>query len=206
MPLEDLAPTAEHRQFLNRYYRLSRHIYDLTRKYYLFGRDRALAELAIEPWQRLIEVGPGTGRNLRKLHQQRPRASFGGVEAADEMLQHARRRLPFARLVSGFAEDVDYPAVLGAAPQRILFSYCLSMVQDRQRALRNARQSLTADGEVVVVDFADCLGLPPSLRAAFLRYLELFRVRPIDPALLAGARSVYFGPFRYFVIARYVAG
>ncbi len=33
---------AAHRSFLNTYYGISRHFYDVTRKYYLFGRDRVL--------------------------------------------------------------------------------------------------------------------------------------------------------------------
>jgi len=69
------APLTEHQQFLNRYYGASRHIYDLTRKYYLLGRDPTLQSLLKEDWRTLVEIGPGTGRNLVKLHQKRPQAS-----------------------------------------------------------------------------------------------------------------------------------
>ena len=41
-----------------------RHIYDATRKYYLLGRDRLIADLAPPPGGRVVEVGCGTGRNL----------------------------------------------------------------------------------------------------------------------------------------------
>ena len=47
-----------HREFLNRYYGISRHFYDPTRKYYLFGRDRVLDPLAaIDNAQRALAPG-----------------------------------------------------------------------------------------------------------------------------------------------------
>ena len=125
----DLAPES-HRRFLNAYYGPSRHIYDLTRKYYLFGRDRALDGLKAETWSTLVEIGPGTGRNLRVLRRDRPGARLGGVEPCDEMLGHARERCPWAALQHGFAESADLTAVHGTRPDRVLFSYCLSMVSE----------------------------------------------------------------------------
>lgn len=175
---------AEHRDFLNAYYGWSRHIYDLTRKYYLIGREYALRELLDEPWERLIEIGPGTGRNLRKLRRRRPNALLGGVEASDEMLSHARNRCPWATLIQGFAEDCDYTDLLGERPDRVLFSYCLSMVQDPVAALTNARDSLAPGGEVLIVDFGDLHGIRQPLRGALQRFLNHWHVHPLDTNLL----------------------
>ena len=198
---------AEHRAFLNRYYGPSRFFYDATRKYYLFGRDVALRELADDRrWERLIEIGPGTGRNLTRIHRARPDVSLGGIEASDAMLDHARRRCPWARLEQGFAEDAPLQDVVGAPPDRVLFSYCLSMVKDRSLAIANARHALSDAGEVVVVDFGDLSGLPGSLARGFRRYLRAFHVEPIDDATLRGAQSVRFGPGHYDVLARFGKG
>jgi S-adenosylmethionine-diacylgycerolhomoserine-N-methlytransferase len=202
---ENRAGTLEaHRRFLNAYYGTSRHIYDLTRKYYLFGRDRALRALAKEKWSTLVEIGPGTGRNLRLLHRARPAARLGGVEASDEMLKHARTRCPWASLVRGFAESADLAAVHGAPPDRILFSYCLSMVSDPRTALQRAREALAPGGEVVVVDFADMGGMRPRLRSAFRSWLRTFHVTPLEMELFgeAAARTT-FGAMRYYAIARF---
>ena len=46
-------------------YRYQRHIYDLTRKYYLFGRDRMIDRLAVPEGGTVLEVACGTGRNLK---------------------------------------------------------------------------------------------------------------------------------------------
>ena len=192
-----------HRQYLNRYYGHVRHIYDLTRKAYLLGRDPTLDRLLAEPWDRLIEIGPGTGRNLDYLHARRRHARIGGVEAADVMLEHAARRCPWAHLKHGFAEDAALDGVLGGPPQRILFSYCLSMVEDPGAALDNAAGQLAPGGAVWVLDFADFTGLPSLLRLGLQRWLRSFRVRPLDPGwLIARGAEVEFGPGRYYLLAR----
>jgi S-adenosylmethionine-diacylgycerolhomoserine-N-methlytransferase len=195
---------AEHRAFLNRYYGVSRFFYDITRKYYLFGRDVLLRELAADPgWKRLVEVGPGTGRNLRALHRARPSAELGGIEASDAMLVHARTRCPWASLTHGFAEDAPMRDVLGAPPDRVLFSYCLSMVGDRARALANARAGLADGGRVVLVDFADLSGFPDRAAEGFRSWLRTFHVEPLDASVLSSAASVRWSPRRYYVIASF---
>lgn len=196
----------EHREFLNRYYGISRHFYDITRAYYLLGRDRALDQLLEERWDSLIEVGPGTGRNLRRLRRLRTWARLGGVEASDAMLEHAQRRCPWAALRHGFAEDVEYHELFGHAPDRILFSYCLSMVGDPWRALDNARRALSCSGQVVVVDFADLSGLKPPFERSLRKWLRTFHVEPLDLDLLEPrARSIERGPGGHYLIARYDA-
>jgi len=197
-----LTQAAEHRAFLNRYYGISRHFYDLTRKYYLFGRDTALEQLLKEDWASLIEVGVGTGRNLRKLRRSRPAASLGGIDASDEMLVHARKHCPWAALQHGFAEDAPLGNVIDAAPERVLFSYSLSMVGDPAAALRNARNAVAPGGEVVIVDFGDLRGLITPLREGLMRWLRTFHVNPIDLRLLGGDAKVSFGPLGYFFTAR----
>jgi S-adenosylmethionine-diacylgycerolhomoserine-N-methlytransferase len=196
-----------HRRFLNAYYGPSKHIYDLTRKYYLFGRDRALRMLARDrSWSTLVEIGPGTGRNLRLLRRMRPDARLGGVEASDEMIGHARAKCPWASLVQGFAESADLSSVHGGAPDRILFSYCLSMVSDPGAALDRARASIAPGGEVAVVDFADMAGMMSAPRRLLRGWLNTFHVTPLEARLVEeSAKSAVYGPMRYYAIARFGA-
>ena len=53
-------------RLMDRMYRRQRHIYDLSRKYYLIGRDEAIARLKPAPGDGVLEIGCGTGRNLIK--------------------------------------------------------------------------------------------------------------------------------------------
>lgn len=195
--------TEDHRSFLNGYYGWSKHFYDLTRKYYLFGRDRALKDLLADPsWKRLVEIGPGTGRNLRILHEGRPSAQLGGIEASDEMLEHAVARCPWARLQQGFAEDADYSELLGGPPDVIMFSYCLSMVQDPHQALENARRTAAVGGRVIIVDFADLKGMRTPMRQGLRKWLDTFHVEPLDTRILEPfAPKITHGPGRYYLIA-----
>ena len=195
---------AAHRAFLNRYYAFSRPFYDATRKYYLLGRDATIRSLASDVgWQRLVEIGPGTGRNLTLLHRARPDAVLGGIEASDEMLDHAKARCPWATLEHGFAEDARVGALLGEPPHRVLFSYCLSMVRDPERAIANARRSLAVGGQVVVVDFGDLTGLPAIVARGFRAYLHAFHVQPLGDKILADATDRHDGPGHYYVVARF---
>ncbi|SNT50097.1 S-adenosylmethionine-diacylgycerolhomoserine-N-methlytransferase [Asanoa hainanensis] len=192
---------ADHRAFLDRYYRATHRVYDVSRKYFLFGRDGVLDRLLAGDWATLVEIGPGTGRNLARLHRRRPDAALGGLEASDVMRAHAARRCPWARISPGFAEDGDIGAVLGVPPQRILMSYCLSMFVDKDRAIDNARRHLAPGGELWVVDFSD-------LAARAMRpFLSAFHVEAVPDDLLHrhGATHVEHGPLRYYVVARFPA-
>lgn len=194
----------EHRAFLNRYYGVSKGIYDLTRRYFLLGREAALAHLKKERWESLVEIGPGTGRNLKKLHELRPSARLGGVEASDEMLDHARSQVPYATLVHGFAEDADIEGVLGLKPDRILFAYCLTMVQEPLRALEHCRRQLPPDGEVVVVDFGDLSKWPGPLRSAMRTFLDTFHVYELPTEELERmAKNSVHGRGRYWSMYRF---
>lgn len=82
--------SSDHAKSMDRMYRYQRHIYDLTRKYYLFGRDRAIEGLKIPPQGSLLEVGCGTGRNLLLAHRRYLDANLYGLDISAEMLQSAR--------------------------------------------------------------------------------------------------------------------
>lgn len=191
-----------HRAFLNRYYGWSRPIYDLTRKHYLLGRDVLLDQLVREPWRGLVEMGPGTGRNLAILARRRPDARLGGIEPCDAMLAPARRRLPRAQLIHGFAETADL-STLDLHVDRVLFSYSLSMMGDPGAALDRALAQLAPGGELAIVDFGDLGGMPMPVRGPFHDWLRTFHVTPVDPEILLrrGARLTW-GPGRYYMIAR----
>ena len=172
---------AAHMAFLDRYYGASRGFYDLTRRRYLLGRDDVLTALARERWERLVDVGAGTGRNLEALRRLRPTATYGGVDASEAMLAVARARCPWARFQHGFAEDAPLEETVGGPPDRVLFSYSLSMIQEPRAAIAHAQRSVAPGGQVVVVDFGQLDGVPSAVRQAFAAWLEAFEVRPRRP-------------------------
>jgi S-adenosylmethionine-diacylgycerolhomoserine-N-methlytransferase len=175
----------EHGVLMDQVYRRQRYIYDLTRKYYLFGRDRIIRDLALKPGNRLVEVGCGTARNLVKIAERYPEARLFGLDASQEMLKTAGENIRRAglegriRLAHGYAENLTPAMFNEAAPfDACLFSYSLSMIPDWKRALTAASQNLAPDGRIHVVDFGDLEGLGRAGRALMLGWLNLFHVCP----------------------------
>lgn len=103
---------------MDRMYRYQRYVYDLTRKYYLFGRDRLIAELPAQSGEHACEVGCGTARNLIALAARFPETQFYGVDASAEILKTAAANVARQKFESriklavGLAQDVT-PAVFG---------------------------------------------------------------------------------------------
>ena len=172
---------------MDRIYRRQRHIYDLTRKYYLLGRDELIDRLAPPPDGRVLEIGCGTARNLIAAARRWPRAQFYGIDISGEMLGTARRLVARTdvgeRIVLARADATAFdPAWLFGVPcfSRVFFSYSLSMIPGWTSALAQATTWLAPDGELHIVDFGGQERLPVLFRAALRRWLRHFHVSPRD--------------------------
>jgi len=178
-------PAKNHAALMDQVYQHQRYIYDFTRKYYLFGRDRLIRELALRPGDRLVEVGCGTARNLIRIARRYPQVQLFGLDASQEMLKTAAEAVrrdgleTRIRLAHGYAEDLA-PAMFGQSEafDACVFSYSLSMIPDWKQALRAASAALSATGRIHVVDFGDLAGLGGAGRAILLAWLGLFHVTP----------------------------
>lgn len=178
--------TAEsHGALMDGIYRHQRFIYDITRKYYLLGRDRMIDALDVPSGGSVLEVACGTGRNLIAVARRYPEARLYGFDISAEMLTTARASI--ARkglseritLAEGDATAFDPQAMFGVpAFDRILISYSLSMIPDWQAALAEAVRHLAPGGQLAVVEFGQGEGLPETLTAALRRWLALFHVTP----------------------------
>ncbi|MCW1384205.1 class I SAM-dependent methyltransferase [Novosphingobium sp. KCTC 2891] len=207
-----MASTApSHGALMDAVYRRQKHIYDATRKYYLFGRDTLIAGLDAQPGTAVLEVGCGTGRNLALIGKRWPGAVLHGLDISREMLSIAGGRLGGrARLGLGDATDFDPKTLFGREQfDRIVISYAVSMIPVWREAIHHAATLLAPGGSLHIVDFGDLDGLPLPLRAGLRRLLASFHVTPradLGAALAALAEddglaaSTRRGPLGYYQI------
>jgi S-adenosylmethionine-diacylgycerolhomoserine-N-methlytransferase len=169
-----------HAALMDRTYRHQRRIYDVTRAYYLLGRDRLLADLAPQGAARVLEIACGTGRNLDRVAQLYPQTQLFGVDISTQMLDSAQAKLGRrAALAQADACNFDGRAVFGVDGfDRVILSYSLSMIPDWTRALDVAVSQLAPMGELHIVDFGRQNALPHWFQQGLNAWLARFHVSP----------------------------
>ncbi len=182
---------------MDRMYAKQRHIYDLTRKFYLLGRDRLIARLNLSPGDCVAEIGCGTGRNLIAMARRFPDPRFYGIDASQAMLDTAQRHIAQAGLqgriavVQGLGQDLNPAGQFGLVQKfdAIVISYALTMIPAWPAVIDRAVEHLRPGGTLAIVDFGDQRGLPRWFRALLRRWLALFDVYP-RPELIRYVRTL----------------
>jgi S-adenosylmethionine-diacylgycerolhomoserine-N-methlytransferase len=189
------SPGDSHGDLMDGVYRHQRHVYDLTRKYYLLGRDRLIGGLAAPEGGSVLEIGCGTGRNLIAAAQAYPTAQFFGLDISSAMLETAARAVAAEHrddqitLALGDATAFDAEALFGRARfDRVFLSYAVSMIPGWEKAVEQAAGMLALGGSLHVVDFGQQEQLPRWFRSGLRAWLRRFHVEP--RAMLAAELAV----------------
>ena len=145
---------------MDRMYRYQRYFYDFTRKYYLLGRDKLIAEMDVQVGENILEVGCGTGRNLAILAKKYPDTNFYGLDASAAMLETAqnkidKKNLQNVHLKNVLADDFAFDKTFGLQKpfDTIFFSYSISMIPTWQESIQNALENLKSGRSFYIVDF-----------------------------------------------------
>ena len=198
---------------MDRMYRLQRYFYDLTRKYYLLGRDQLLDEINVQAGESVLEAGCGTARNLIILAKRHPDAMFYGLDASAAMLETATAKAAAAgvknvSLRTALADDFTFDGTFGLAKKfdKIFFSYSISMIPPWRESIENALRNIKPGGELFIVDFYDQRDLPGPFRRFLKWWLMKFHVKfwpELMPYLLSLPLEVTITPLfrRYSFIA-----
>jgi S-adenosylmethionine-diacylgycerolhomoserine-N-methlytransferase len=175
----------DHARAMDAQYALQRHVYDLTRKYYLLGRDRLIRNLAVPAGGSVLEVGVGTGRNLALAARRYPQARLFGLDISAEMLKSAERTI--GRAGAGTRTQLARADACAFDPQwhfgeagfdRVYVSYSLSMIPDWEAALAQALSVVAPGGSLHIVDFGQQEQLPGWFRDLLRAWLAKFHVTP----------------------------
>ncbi|HSI84669.1 MAG: class I SAM-dependent methyltransferase [Candidatus Methylacidiphilales bacterium] len=169
---------------MDQMYRFTRHVYDLSRKYYLLGRDKLIDKMELRPAKgsvpadKVLEIGCGTARNLILLAQRRPGFQLYGLDASQAMLDTAAKSVEKAKLTNVItlkpclAEELSAKGTfdLDEPFDVIFFSYSLSMIPTWSQALETALNNLKPGRKFYIVDFCDQADLP----GWFSRFLKFW--------------------------------
>ncbi len=171
-------------ELMDRMYRHQRYFYDLTRKFYLLGRDRLIADMRVEKGDRVLELGCGTARNLIILAKKYPEAQFYGLDASGEMLKTAQRHVDAANLTNvtlrtALADEFTAEGTfeLNDRFDVCFFSYAVSIIPPWKESVANAIANLRPGKSLYIVDFYDQAKLPRWFGAMLRAWLDKFHVR-----------------------------
>lgn len=177
--------SADAGRLMDAIYARQRHVYDVTRKFYLLGRDGLIADLEPPSGGSVLEIACGTGRNLVAIARRYPDARCHGLDISRAMLATAQRSVAGAGLASRIAlaeadaSRFDPAALFGRDSfDRVVISYALSMIPRWRETLHQAAGLLAPGGSLHLVDFGDGRGLPRSFNVVLGAWLERFHVTP----------------------------
>lgn len=150
----------EQTSYMENYYKWQSSIYDATRWAFLFGRRNAIASLPLsrETNGHIVEIGCGTGYNLKLLAKRFPQAMITGFDVSPDMIALSQKKC------GAFSERVNLrnesylpgEKQLTEPVDAILFSYSLTMINPQWSALiEQAAKDLKPGGWIAVVDFHD---------------------------------------------------
>jgi len=182
-------------QKMDRFYARQRHVYDISRPLFLYGREQLLTSVRPVGSSKLLEIGCGTGRNLIRLAAIHPSLILYGIDISRNMLETARSRVAKHRLTSRISliladatcEDLCQACLVDEFDY-VIASYSLSMMTEWREALRLMFSALRVGGKLHVVDFARGEDLHSGLKFLMLRTLLRYHTSPPDALLLEAER------------------
>ncbi|MEZ5307369.1 MAG: class I SAM-dependent methyltransferase [Pyrinomonadaceae bacterium] len=169
---------------MDRMYRHQRYFYDVTRRYYLLGRDQLIARFPDDKEFSVLEAGCGTGRNLALVAEKYPLAELYGLDASQEMLDSAQQKFSKKSLQDrintklALADEFAFDTTFGLKyPFDIIyFSFSISMIPPWKASVDNALRNLKPGGILYFVDFYDQRDLPKPISRGLKWWLRQFHV------------------------------
>lgn len=192
-------------------YRRLAPFYDLVMDNRVFfkARERAFQLLPMEPNQKVLLVGIGTGEDLRFLPAD---VQIVGIDLSEEMLSRARKKAPYpsVELLQMNAEELHFA---DSSFDLVVLNLILSVVENPRLALSEALRVLKKDGRILVFDkFLQPDQQPTLLRQLFnlftstlgtninRRFDEIAKGLPLQ--IILDEPSIFSGIYRHMIIKK----
>jgi ubiquinone/menaquinone biosynthesis C-methylase UbiE len=136
------------------------------------ARRRLIAQAALQPDDRVLEVGCGTGTLLMALAKSCPGIQVTGLDPDPRALARAQRKADAAnvqlRLDRGFADSLPYSSASFDRVFSCLMFHHLADSDERRRMLGEARRVLAPGGRLELMDISP----PRSTHSGLARWLN----------------------------------
>lgn len=174
-------------------------------------RRRLLREANIQPGQRVLDLGCGTGLLTRMVKQFAPEAHVTGLDGDEEVLKIARDKSRGVDIQwdHALAFDMPYPDNSFDVVVSSFVTHHLTS-EDKVRAFQEVRRVLQPGGGFHIVDFGPPFNLLTRIQASVMKHLELTadnfagRIPPMlaaagfGSANEAGHATMFFGPVSFY--------
>lgn len=136
---------------LDGFYRRQAPFYDITRQLILFNHKEAVDALDIKDWDIIYDIACGTGKNIPFLLKKINADQVYGWDYSHHLLGQAQKKYPWVNFIhADVTKDLSKQY---SQPNKIICSYSLSMIQDREKAIKIMYKTLKPWGRLVILDF-----------------------------------------------------
>lgn len=133
-------------------------------------RRAALALCDVQPGQRVLDIGCGTGTLAGMLRRAHPRADVVGLDGDARILAIARRKARDVRFVQATADALPFDdSSVDVATSTLVFHHLTRDV--KRAALRDILRVLRPGGRFVLVDWGRAIGSVQRLAARAVAWL-----------------------------------
>ncbi len=169
--------------------------YDLVNRLTTLGLDKrwrrkaceiALAYMDVKK-PRVLDVACGTGDMIRcmmkRLEKRGVPARFYGLDCSERMLEIAKKKVPFAELKVGNAEEIPFP---DGSFDLVSVAFGLRNFSEREKAISEIHRVLKQGGILLLLEFSRNESFLGKLAWSYTR-----SVVPIIGGILTGNREAY---------------